>query len=209
MSEHPHISVNGVGVARGTPDQCRLQLSLNHMSESAADALSATSDMASRAIAVLAENTGQEQEVHTVGLSVQDYFDQTKQRVTAHVGSYRMDVIVRPIERAGEVLAELAAAVGDGLQVRGIDLSLEDFEPLKSKARRSAVQDAKNRAAELAGEAAVRLGDLISIQDETPTGMNGRRAIATSTAFAGSNLPIEAGDVSVVSTVTLTYLLGP
>jgi len=177
------------------------------MAQSAADALSATSDMATRAMAALTGVTSEADELHTIGLSVQEFFDRTTQKVTAHVGSYRMDILVRPIERAGEVLAELAAAVGDGFQVRGIDLSLQDPEPLKSQARRLAVRDARRRAVELTAEAGVRLGDLISIEDENPTAGNGRRAMATSAAFAASNLPIEAGDVSLISNVTLTYAI--
>jgi uncharacterized protein YggE len=206
--EQPHISVNGLGMASGMPDQCRLQIALNHMSDTAAGALSGTSDMASKALAALSGLTAEDDEVHTIGLTVQEFFDQATQKVTAHVGSYRMDVLVRPIERAGQVLSELAGAVGDGFQIRGIDLSLQDPEPLKSLARRMAVQDAKRRAAELTDEAGVQLGDLISIQDESALVGNGRRATPTSAAFAGSYLPIEGGDVSLVSAVRLTYAIG-
>lgn len=207
MLEPGHISVNGVGTANGTPDQCRLQIALNHMADSAADALSGTSEMASRAIAALTRLTSENDEVHTMGLSVQEFYDQATQKVTAHVGSYRMDVLVRPIERAGEVLSGLAATVGDGFQVRGIDLSLQDPETLKSQARRMAVQDAKRRAVEMTDEAGVKLGDLISIEDENSLAGNGRRAIPMSSAYSGAHFPIEGGNVSMVSAVTLTYAI--
>src|SRR5271166_4676376 len=105
MPEQPTIAVTGTGIASGSPDQCRLHVSLNHFAETAADALAVTADLATMAIAVLAGSQIEHCAVHTVGLSVQDFFDQAEQKVTAHIGSYQIDVVIRPIDEAGGVLA--------------------------------------------------------------------------------------------------------
>jgi uncharacterized protein YggE len=209
MSKQRQIAVTGTGLASGSPDQCTLHISLNHMAEGAADALTGTADIATKAIAALGEARIEQCEVRTVGLSVQDFFDQGKQKITARIGSYQLDVVIRPINEAGTVLASLSSTVGDALQVRGIQLTIEDPEPLKTEARRLAIQDAKRRAMELSGEAGVRLGVILSIQDENASSVPfAQRAMPImSGSFAAANVPIEAGSVSAVSNVTLVYAI--
>jgi uncharacterized protein len=206
MPEPPTISVTGTGLANGLPDQCRVLISLNHMAETAADALTAIAESSTTAIAALADIEIEQCEVRTVGLSVQDFFDQAQQKVTAHVGSYQLEVIVRPIDDAGGVLGSLSSAVGDALQIRGISLTIADPEPLKSAARRLAIQDAKRRAAEIADEMGVQLGAVLSIQDQSggPVGFVQTAALPMKMS---SNVPIEAGSVSTTSAVTLTYAI--
>jgi uncharacterized protein len=209
MPEQATIAVTGTGLASGTPDQCRLHISLNHLAESAADALEVTADLATKAIAALLDMEAEQCEVRTVGLSVQDFFDQAQQKVTAHIGSYQLSVVVRPIDETGRVLAALSSAVGDALQIRGINLTIEDSEPLMSQARRVAVQDAKNGAAEIAEEVGVRLGPIMSIRDDNAGSTNSvqQRTMRMSGHVAAANVPIEAGSASVSSVVTLIYAI--
>lgn len=196
-----------MGLASGSPDQCRLHISLNHLAETAADALALTAESATKTIAVLAELEVEQCEVRTVGLTVQDFFDKTQQKVTARIGSYQLDLFFRPIDEVGGVLALLSSTVGDALQIRGINLTVEDPEPLKSQARRLAVQDAKKRALEIADEVGVRLGTILSIQDDDtgPIRSVQNARMAMSGHVGASNVPIEAGNVSTSSAVTLVY----
>jgi uncharacterized protein len=209
MPEQPTVAVTGTGIASGSPDQCRIHVSLNHLAETAVDALAVTADIATKAIAALADVQVEQCEVRTVGLSVQDFFDQAQQKVTAHIGSYQLDLIVRPIDEAGGVLASLSSTVGDALQIRGINLSIEDPEPLRSQARRLAIQDAKKRAAEIADEVGVRLGAILSIQDESAGRINYVQQARPMSGHiaAAANVPIEAGNVSASSAVTLIYAI--
>ncbi len=117
-------------------------------------------------------------------------------------------MIVRPIDEAGAVLAVLSSAVSDALQIRGIDLTIEDQEPLRSEARRLAIRDAKKKVNEIADEMGIQLGTILSIQDQHagPTNFaQTARAIPMSTGAA--NVPIEAGSVSATSAVTLTFAI--
>jgi uncharacterized protein len=209
MAEQPTIAVTGTGLASGSPDQCTLHISLNHFAETAADALTVTAELATKAIAALADTAIEQCVVHTMGLSIQDFFDQSEQRVTAHIGSYQLDVIIRPIDEVGGVLASLSSTVGDALQIRGINLTIEDSEPLRSQARRLAIQDAKRRAAEISNEVGVRLGPILSIQDESagPNNFVQRARLTSGHVAAAANVPIEAGNVSAFSGITLIYAI--
>jgi uncharacterized protein len=210
VPEQPYVAVSGTGVATGIPDQCNLQVALNYMAADAADALTHCADIASMVIAAVREVDVEQRDVQTTGLSLQDHFDQSKQRVTARIATYLLDVTVRPVEGVGRILAALGTSAGDALQVRGIRLSIHDPEPLKREARRLAVGDAQRKALELSQAAGLRLGTILSLEED---GIQSRvplprRAMPMSASMA-SGVPIEPGEVSAVSTVTVTYAIEP
>jgi uncharacterized protein len=207
--ERPTITVTGTGLANGVPDQCRLHLSLNHMAETAADALALTAGSATKAIAALHGVQADQCDVKTVGLSAQDFFDQTAQKVTARIGSYQLEVVIRPIDAVGAALATLSSAVGDALQIRGMNLGITDPAPLRSEARRMAILDATSKAAEIAGEVGLRLGAILSIQDEhvRSVGFAHSSAMAASGVGGAATMPIEAGSTTTTSAVTLVYAI--
>jgi uncharacterized protein len=207
MAEQSTIAVTGSGLASGSADQCRVHISLSYLAETAADALTVTAEIATKAMAALADTEVEQCEVRTVGLSVQDFFDKAQQKVTAHVGSYQLEVIIRPIDATGGILGSLSSAVSDALQIRGINLTIEDPEPLRSQARRLAIQDAKKKAAEIAEEMGVELGKVLSIQDQYAGPVNFVQTTARSAMPMPANVPIEAGSVSATSAVTLTYAI--
>jgi uncharacterized protein YggE len=210
VPEQPFIAVTGTGVAMSTPDQCRLQIALNCMTDNAADALTKCAEMASTAIAAVGEVDLEQRDVQTVGLSVHDYHDQSKQRVTAKVGTYQLEIIVRPIDGLGSVLAALGSSAGDGLQVRGIQLSVRDPEPLKREARRLAVDDAQRKAAELSQAAGIRLGVILALEDHDGRSLGPQvRYARTMQASSGPTVPIEPGEVSAVSSISITYAIEP
>jgi uncharacterized protein len=208
MAKKSTLTVTGIGQANGSPDQCRIHISLNHMAETAADALAVTADLANKAIACLGDIQAEECDVRTVGLSVQDFFDQAQQKVTARVGSYQLQMIIRPIDAAGMILSSLSSAVGDALQIRGISLTIDDPEPLRRESRRLAMQNAKTKADEIAEEMGVELGHILSIQDQQAgaplTSM--QTAARAATPMSGS-VPIEAGPVSATSVVIVAYAI--
>jgi hypothetical protein len=208
MAKKSTITVTGMGLASASPDQCQIFISLNHMAETAADALAITAELATKAIAALADLQTKECDVRTMGLSVQDFFDNGQQKVTARVGSYQLQVIVQPIDAAGMILGALSAAVGDALQIRGITLTVDDPEPLRRESRRLAIQDGRTKAAEIASEMGVELGKTVSIQERQPGGRLPYIQTAASAAPMSGNVPIEAGNVTAASVLTMTYEIG-
>jgi uncharacterized protein len=207
--DQPHVTVVGTGVATGTPDQCQLRVALNCTTDDAAAALSSCAELASKAIVAIGEVDGAQCDVQTMGISVQDFFDKSQMRVTAKVGTYELRITVRPLDAVGSILTALGAAAGDALSVRGFQLGVRDPEPLRSAARNLAVADARKRAVELSEAAGIGLGPILALQDGAgSTGPTARAAMALS-GGAAANAPIEPGEVSAVSSVTITYAIAP
>ena len=208
MAEQPFLSVVGTGVATGVPDQCRLQIALNCVADNPADALTMCAELASKAIAAIGEVELEQGDVQTVGISVQDFFDKREQRVAAKVGIYQLDVRLQPIVGVGSILEVLGTIAGDSLQVNGFQLSVRDPEPLRSEARRSAVRDATRKASELSQAAGIRLGSILTLEDDNARSWPGvARTMAFAASSSGQALPIEPGEVSAVSSVTITYAI--
>ena len=208
MAEQPFLSVVGHGVATGTPDQCRLQLALNCVADNPADALTMCADLASRAIVAIGEVDLEQCDVATVGLSVQDFFDKREQRVTTKVAIYQLEVSLQPVSGAGRILEALGTTVGDALQVNGFQLSVRDPEPLRSEARRLAVQDAAKKAVDLSQAAGIRLGTIPALEDDPARPRVGvMRTMAFAAASSGQGVPIEQGEVSAVCSITITYAI--
>jgi uncharacterized protein YggE len=209
VPDQPFIAVVGTGVASASPDQCKLQIALNCMDDNAADALTKCAEMASMAIAAVGDVDVEQRDIRTTGLSLQDFFDQSKQRVTARIATYQLEVTIRPVDGVGSVLAALAASAGDSLQVRGIQLGVRDPEPMRSEARRLAVEDAKRKAAELSQSAGMRLGAILSIEDDRARSQVSSRLMSGHFAAAATSVPIEPGEVSAVSSIMITYAIEP
>src|SRR6202034_3204801 len=142
MADARELVVTGEGLAIGTPDHCVISLALNVMAESSADALDHVGALARQIIGVVLEHGIERPDVQTLNISLQDWFDKNRQRVTARVATYLLSVSVPGLEGAGPLLAAVTPIGGDSLQIRSLRLSVGDPRPLALDARRGAVEDA-------------------------------------------------------------------
>lgn len=205
MPDPRTLVVVGTGIAAGVPDQCVLHIALNGIGTTPAEALDICSNAAQGAIAAAVGAGVEQDDVRTVNLSVQDFFDQAKQKVTARICSYQLEVIVRSLDDIGRVLGVLSDAAGDALQIRSLQLGLKDAEPVRKEARRRAVRDAQEKAQDLAGEAGLQLGVILTLEDTEGSGSHGVRAMALASGHVAASIPVEPGQVSVSTSVRITY----
>jgi len=204
--DKPVIVVVGEGRESGTADRCVMNLALNVMAETVGDALTKVSGLANQVVEKLKERGVTDEHAHTQNLTVQDLFDQTKQKVTARIASYALTVDVPP-DDVGPHLSALTEVAGDSLQVRGLLLALSEAESLRVTARRRAVEDARSRAEQLAEAAHLRLGPILSME-EGVTGMSPFRTWGKLAATPSApSLPVEPGSLSTTVHVTVTFQL--
>jgi uncharacterized protein YggE len=209
MPDQRTLVVVGTGTATGTPDQCVLHIALNGMGATPSEALEICSTAAAGAIEALVEMGVGRDDVRTVNLSLQDFFDQAQQKVTARIGSHQIEVTVRDLGQVGRVIAALSDATGDALQIRSMQLGVQDAEPMQREARRDAVRGAQEKAIQLSEAAGVRLGAIASVEDGEAGAIANpsARAMSLSSGNMGASMPVEPGQVSVLSKVTITYAL--
>jgi uncharacterized protein YggE len=195
MEDTREIAVVGVGSAQGVPDRCVLSLTLNVAAETSGAALAGVTQLASQVVGVLLTHEVLSSETQTTQLSLQDFHDNEKRKVTARIASYGLSVNLAGLTHAGPLLTELAELAGDSLQAR-VRLEMSNPTPFVNAARRAAVADALDRAEQLADAAGLRLGKIVAIDEgagipgDSPRRMS--RSLATTAA-----LPVEGGTSSV------------
>jgi uncharacterized protein len=203
------LVVVGEGNATGTPDQCVLHAALNVMADTAEEAIGRLAVLATEVLDSLQRNGVEKGDVRTTNLRVQDFFDQAQQRVTARFGSYQLEVVVRDRERLGEVVAVLSAVASESFQLQALQLRIGEPEPLRREARVRAMDDARNKAQQLADAAGVRLGRIISIQQGPDPGPLRQLGPTATAARMGPGalppVPVEPGSLSIAERFTLTY----
>jgi len=185
-------------------------LAVNVAADTSAEALDRLARLADQVIAVAHAQGVEPSDIQTVGVSLQDFYDQEKKKVTARVATYSLSVTAPSLTSVGPLLAELAPVAGDALQVRGLHLTIDDPAPLLERARRAAVADALERARQLAEAAGVRTGAILSIEEEADHGSAGLpRRLRASSAFtaAASPVPVEGGTATVAVQVQIRLAL--
>jgi uncharacterized protein YggE len=205
------LVVVGEGSASGPPDRCLLSLALNVAADTSAAALDRVARLADQVIAIAHAQDVAPSDIQTLGLSLQDVYDQEKKKVTARVATYSLSVKAPSLASVGPLLSALAPVAGDALQVRGLHLIVDDPRPLLETARRAAVADALERARQLADAAGVRTGAIVSIEEEPgqgPPGLPRRLRVASAaTAMSGSAVPVEGGTATAAVQVQIRLAL--
>jgi uncharacterized protein len=207
VADQRAVVVVGTGVVSGIPDHCVLQLSLNGIGNTAAESLDVCSTAARGAIDSVIDAGVAREDIRTVNIAVQDYFDPAQQKVTARIGSYQVEVVVRRLDDASGVLGALSDSAGDALQIRGLQLGMRDAESARKWARREAVRDAQERARDLAEAAGLQLGEILAIEDSDRSGFSGVRAMKMASVHQAASMPVEPGQISVSALVTITYAI--
>jgi hypothetical protein len=205
MGQRREIVVVGEGGAGAVADLCVLSLGLNVAAGTSAKALETVAQLAGKVLAAAHAHGIEPSDIQTSQVSLEDLHDIEKKRVTARIAHYGLVVEVAGLAEAGPLLATLADAAGDSLQVRSLRLAMSDPKPLVEEARRAAVADGLERARQLAEAAGVGLGRIVSIDEGAGSAVesDGPYRRMSGAALAASSVPIEGGSSSVTVRVTL------
>ena len=206
------IVVTGEGRAEAVPDMATVTLGMTAEAPTAAEALRATSEAITKALAVLDAAGIEARDRQTTGLSLSPVWDYGRDgsrppRITGYRASNGLAVRVRDLSGLG---ALLDAVVADGAnQLAGLTFSLSDPVPAMDAARRNAVADARRKAELYAEAAGVGLGPLIRLSEAgtvTPRPMSMRSEMVLADA---APVPIAEGEVALRATVELVFEIAP
>jgi hypothetical protein len=159
----------------------------------------------------LKANGVQEKDIQTTGFSIYPEYDyrNDEQVLTGYRVSHMLQVKVRDIDKAGEVIDDAVEAGGDLLQVQSISFTIDDTTALGSQAREKAVADAQAKAEELATLAGVTLGEPTYITESISTPYQPLyydRAMSGA-AEAAPATEISPGELEVVVNVQISYAI--
>jgi uncharacterized protein len=202
------ITVAGTGRVAVEPEIARVSIGVDVVDDNIRDALTAHEEQMEAVLDALEEQGIAERDIQTSGFSIfPETFgpegplppDQIRYRVVNTV-----QVVVRDIDAIGEVLD---AAIDAGAnQIYGINFDVDDTNGWQSEARSLAIDDARNRAQELAGLVEVELGNVIAVSEIVGFAIpfDGRGGMGV---FQDAAVPIQPGQLQFSMQVQVVYAI--
>jgi uncharacterized protein YggE len=207
------ITVRGRGVARATPDEATLELALEALRGTPAEAL-ADVGARSEALVTLCDELGIPPERRvTSGATVQEEVDYRdgKQHHRGYRASAKLVVRVDSAELAGRLLAQAVERVE--ARVAGPWWSVAPGNPARLRACREAAEDARRKAEAYAESLGARLGAIVAAREPgarigwPEPRLPGVRASVSLSAAPSEDVPVEAGDLEVVAEIEIEWAL--
>ena len=199
------ITVIGTGSASGSPDIANIQIGVETINSDISEAFSEANTTIEEVISAMTEAGVDREDIRTSGLNIfsQQPPGESNQPVEYRVTN-QVHVTVRDLSNVEEVIN--AAVEAGANNIFGFNLAIEDRASLESEARSAAVEDARQRAEEMANLLDVELGGVLVANEGGAEG--GSPFIAQSEAFGmggSGGAVVETGQLTVNMQVQLTY----
>lgn len=202
--------VTGRGRVTYAPDVVVLQLGVEAQALTVSAAQAQARESMAGVLAVLKDKGIAERDIQTTRFSIQPVYEwielKKKQELTGYRVTNQVRAKIRQVDAAGEVIDAAAGAGGDVVRIEGISFSIDDPSPLQDQARELAVKEAVAKAQQIAAAAGIELGQVIYVNETTPS-------MPTAVPFARMEAAVAAppptqilpGEMEVTVQVQLVY----
>ncbi|MDO5658860.1 MAG: SIMPL domain-containing protein [Paracoccus sp. (in: a-proteobacteria)] len=206
------LSVTGEGTARVAPDLAQISLGVTTQADTAAGAMSENSEKQTAVMQALLGSGVVEEDIQTSGLMLTpliNYSDEAGPVMTGYQAQNMVTVRVSDLAELGNVLDAIVQAGAN--EVNGISFTRENSESAQDQARTAAVEDAQHRAEVMARAAGQRLGPILSMGEPEMPPMGPEPMMMRMEASAADSraVPVAAGEISLLSRVSMVYALLP
>ncbi len=199
------LTVQGNGKVTVVPDVARVYLGVTLTKPTIKEARDAAAQAMTDVIGAIKGLGVADADIQTTGLSLSArYAQNSSTRIVGYVISEQVQVTVRNLDRAGDVVD--AATAKGATDVNGISFELADPAKAMDDARAAAVVAARTSAQAMAGAAHVTLGAVVSISDASaPTPIY--YGAAGAAPMADVKTPVQPGTQDVSASVTVVFEL--
>jgi uncharacterized protein YggE len=209
VSNQRTIEVSGDSEAQAAPDTATLALAIETHAATAAEAAGANGALAQKVRDALKAKMGDHGKMWTGGYSLDPDYSEPRSGGEAKIIGYRAQNSITVQTGALDLVGPLIdAAIGAGAnRVDSLEYSLRDQTKPRNEAISQASRDAASQAEALAQALNVKLGPVIkatTTSERRPVPVMRMEAAAM---VRGASTPIEAGQVTVPASVTLTYAI--
>jgi uncharacterized protein YggE len=200
------VVVVGNGTGSAVPDQAQVNLGVTATRGNVRDAVSVASNDMSRLLAAVRGQGVVEKDIQTTYISIGQQTGCCPQNVTGYIASGQITVMVHHIQNVAPLIEAAVDAVGNDLQMNGVNLSIADANGAQKAARQAAITDANNRAQDWARLTGHRIGGLIGVSEilGAPAEIGCCKGGA---GGGGAGFAIQPGQQSTTVTVAVTFEL--
>ncbi len=210
------ISVSGKGEVLTTPDIATFSFTVSEEAPIVSDAQKKATEKMNAILDYVKKSNVMDKDVKTLSYSIYpryDYINATymsagKQVLSAYVVSQTIEIKVRKMEEAGNLLT----GIGEfgATNVSGLSFSVDKQDELAAEAREKAIVDAREQAEKLAESLGVNLGDITSFYESSPYPISplyySRDVMMSAVGGEKAAAPqLPGGENTITSNVTITY----
>ena len=211
-SQSQGLWVSGEGKVMVAPDLAIINLGIESQEASVADAQTKANEAMDKVIQVLKDQGIDEKDIQTRYFNITKVTRWDNDKQTEIVLGFRVTntvtVKVRDVEKAGEVIDAVVAVGGDLTRVNNIAFTVDDPDPFHDQARKLAIEDAKEKAQQMADESGIKLGKVTYITENSYNFQPIYRAYDMyEVAVPAPTIvtPIEAGELEITTTVQIAF----
>jgi uncharacterized protein len=210
-STRESISVSGFGEAVGNPDMATVELGVETEADNVAAAVDLSNQTVKQVTQALIGAGLAATDVQSTQFNVwrEEGFDrltgQPTDEVTFHVDS-TVRIKVRDIDQISSMIQ--TGLDGGATNVFGLTFGIDDSSELEAEARLLALDDAEDRAQQLAGALGKTLGEPIIVSElvaGSPLGFVSEAALFRGMGSGGGGPPLSPGELSVGVQVDVMY----
>ena len=203
------IWVTGVGKVTVTPDLAIVSLGVQAQASTVAAAQQQAAKAMADVMAALKTNSVAEKDIATQYYNITPVYsynrDTGKQTLDGYSVSNTVTVKIRTVGNAGIVIDAVAAAGGDYTRINSITLTVDKPEQYNDQAREAAMNDAANRAKQLAKLSGIKLGKATYINESLNSSSQTIYYDSVVKAPSVPTTPISPGETEITLTVQVVY----
>ena len=171
------IWVTGTGQVSMEPDLAILNLGVESMADTVADANSTAANAMDAIMTSLMDNGVEELDIQTHNFNVRPQYEwieieengrrSNRRELVGYEVTNNLTAKIRDLETVGALIDDVIAAGGDATRFDGINFTVEDTSEVMYQLREKAVMDAMEKAQQIADVAGVTLGSLGYLTDSS------------------------------------------
>lgn len=203
------ISFSGEGKVVVKPDIALVSFSVNTRAGTSVEAVNQNNTKMNAVIAAVKKAGVEDKDVQTTMYNLQPVYDYTREGSVfkGYSLDQQVSVKIRNLDNINSVMDSATSA--GATTVGSLSFTVDDMEKVKSEARVKAIEQAKQKAKDLAGQSGLKLGKLVNVSEgyfggyPTPLyGMGAANAMDKASSIAPS---IQTGQSEVTVSISLTY----
>ncbi len=208
------VSVTGQGEAKAAPNMVQVQIGVETEDKTAQAALQENSTKTTSVISSILELNIEDKDIQTTNFSIHSTYDEKGQKVTGYRVTNTVAVKIRGIDedkdKAGKLLDEVVKVGANSIY--GINFGIEDPSALLEEARVAAMENAKEKATQLAEAGDASVGQVLQISEnsgsmpvfrEISYGLGGAEMAMDQAAAP----PMQAGEQTITAQVQVIFEL--
>jgi uncharacterized protein len=208
--DHPTVTTVGEGSLRRAPDRAWLSVTAESRSKSPREAQKLNATVMTVVLQKLKEAGLPPDAIQTRAYELHPEYDYEngRQSLRGYLARNTIEIRADDLTRVGELL-DIAVSAG-ATSVGNVRFDLKDRAAVEREAIRLAVDDARRRAEAAAAGAGMKVDRIHRIEEHRPIVSPPRPMVAFEAmrqAEASARPPIEAGELEVRATVTLTAIV--